>query len=56
MDWNDDVMGGPSDTKEKCEKCDKEWTRHRLGSFDYEYTDCLDCLIEEGLKNILKGN
>lgn len=44
--------GGPSETEEKCKTCGKEWTRHRGGSWDWEYEDCFTCqmnkVVEEG--------
>ena len=45
------VCGGPSHTDEKCKGCGKKWKRYRLGSFDWEYKDCLECEIKKAIMN-----
>ena len=51
MSWNTPI-GGPSDTEEKCKVCDKEWVRHRGGSWYWEYEDCIECFIKERLEKL----
>lgn len=40
-------IGGSHTSKEECKKCGCKWERYRLGSFDWEYEDCIDCRMYE---------
>lgn len=47
--------GGPSYSLVTCKNCNKKWSRHRLGSFDWEYKDCPSCYTTKLGQVLTKG-
>lgn len=44
--------GGPSDNKEVCPTCGKEFMCHRLGSFDWDEKECPKCRAKTYVKHL----